>query len=55
MMKGQKTYVFEAREEEHATWELPKTHMIRQGIGEQVSQILTQFENSTFTSISMFL
>jgi len=33
-----------------ATWELPKTHKIRLGEGEQVSQNLTQFEKSNFTS-----
>ena len=33
-----------------AIWELSKTHKIRLGEGEQVSQNLTQFEKSTFTS-----
>ena len=36
-----------------ATWELPKTHKIRLGEGEQVSQNLSQFEKSNFTSISI--
>ena len=38
-----------------ATWELPKTHKIRLGKEKQVSQILTQFEYSNFTSISMYI
>jgi len=36
-----------------ASWELPKTHKIRLGEGEQVSQNLSQFEKSNFTSISV--